>query len=338
MDVDGEGRKVVHLSPQNGVDAAMRTGLRGGEAVDRSPAVWLDRVSCRIGDRTLLDDVSLRMTTGQVAGILGPNGAGKSTMLGLITGLRRLSSGSATVLGERLPGGGALLRRRIGVVLQETALYDELTAYENLRFAAALYGVPSTRERVFAVLDLLGLTDRSRDMVGTLSGGMRRRISIARALLHEPELLIIDEPTLGVDVDARHAIWSHLRVLRARGTTILVATNYLDEAEALCDVVAVLREGHLLAYESPTELIARAGRCIDIDCHPDDVALVGRAMEGMQGVLRVDPTPSGAAVFLHGTAPTDEVVKTVLRSTSVDGLRVRAADLAEVFRALAVTA
>jgi ABC-2 type transport system ATP-binding protein len=224
------------------------------------------------------------------------------------------------------------------VVLQETALYDELTAYENLRFAAALHDVSDARKRILEVLELLGLSERARDVVGTLSGGMRRRVSIARALLHEPELLIVDEPTLGVDVDARHAIWSHLRLLRSRGTTILVATNYLDEAEALCDTVAVLQGGQLIAYEPPAELIARAGRCIDIDCHPDDVVLVGRAVEGVHGVLRVDSTPSGAAVFLHGTAPTDEVVKSVLRSASVGGLRIRAADLAEVFRALAATA
>jgi ABC-2 type transport system ATP-binding protein len=301
-------------------------------------AVHLDEVSCRIGSRLLLDGVSLRIQTGEVAGVLGPNGAGKSTTLGIIMGLRRLSGGRAEVLGEPLPASSSRLRSRIGVVLQETALYDELTAYENLRFSAALYGVPNVRDRILDVLELLGLVDRAKDVVGTLSGGMRRRISIARALLHEPELLIIDEPTLGVDVDARHAIWSHLRLLRAKGTTILVATNYLDEAEALCDMVAVLREGRLIAYEPPAALIARAGRCIDIDCHPDDVALVGHAMEGMDGVLRVDSTPSGAAVFLLGTAPTDEVVRTVLRSTSVGGLRVRAPDLAEVFRALAATA
>lgn len=302
------------------------------------PPVRLEEVSCSVGGKPLLHQVSLRIEAGHVAGILGPNGAGKSTLLSLIIGLRRPASGRAEVLGERLPGGGAKLRRRIGVVLQETALYDELTAYENLRFSASLYGIANARERIFAVLELLGLADRSRDIVGTLSGGMRRRISIARALLHNPELLIVDEPTLGVDVDARHAIWSHLRQLRSKGTTILVATNYLDEAEALCDMVAVLRQGRLVTYETPAALVARAGRCIDIDCHPDEVALVGRAMEGIRGVLRVDPTPSGAAVFLHGSAPTDEVVQKVLGSAAVGGLRVRAADLAEVFRALAVTA
>ena len=306
--------------------------------VDLHPAIHLHDVSCRIGRRRLLDGISLEMPRGAVTGILGPNGAGKSTLLSLITGLRTPASGEATVLGERLPVRGNGLRRRLGVVLQETALYDELTAAENLRFAASLYGVPDPGRRIVEVLDLLGLSQRARDVVATLSGGMRRRVAIARALLHQPELLVIDEPTLGVDVDTRHAIWSHIRVLRASGTTVVVATNYLDEAEALCDVVAVLREGRLLTYETPHSLIARAGRCIDVDCAPDDVSLVGHAVLGVSGVMRIDATPSGASVFVDSGASTDEVVRSVLRTASIGGVRVRATDLAEVFRALGAAA
>lgn len=302
-------------------------------------AIRLDGVTCRVGGKAILHDVTAAFESGAVTGILGPNGAGKSTLLGLVMGLRQLSSGSAHVLGIRLPARSRELRRRIGVVLQETALYDELTAAENLAFAAALYGVRPADKRIHEVLDLLGLADRARDVVGTLSGGMRRRIAIARALLHDPELLIIDEPTLGVDVDTRHAIWSHIRVLRAQGTTVIVATNYLDEAEALCDVVAVLRDGRLVAFETPASLVARAGRCVDIDCEPHEVTLIGSAVRQLDGVLRIDNTPSGAAVFLEGGAPADAVVRSVLRTApSVGGVRVRAADLAEVFRALAVTA
>jgi ABC-2 type transport system ATP-binding protein len=313
-------------------------GLPRGQGPEAHPAIRLDRVTCRIGGAAILRDLSINFDAGVVTGVLGPNGAGKSTALGLIMGLRPLSGGAAEVLGVRLPARGRDLRRRIGVVLQETALYEELTAYENLHFAASLYGVTAADRRIHEVLDLLGLADRARDVVGALSGGMRRRISIARALLHAPELLIIDEPTLGVDVDTRHAIWSHIRVLRARGTTVVVATNYLDEAEALCDVVAVLRDGRLVAFESPASLVARAGRCVDVDCTPHEVTLIGNAVAGLEGVLRVDRTPSGAAVFLEGGAPTHAVVRSVIRSApSIGGVRVRAADLAEVFRALAVT-
>ena len=299
------------------------------------PAVSLDDLTCRIAGRTLLDSVCLDIKAGSVTGVLGPNGAGKSTLLNVVIGLRRPAGGRVEVLGYTLPARARELRRRIGVVLQETALYDELTALENLRFAAALYGARGDRRSLLEVLDLLGLADRANAVVSTLSGGMRRRVAIARALLHDPDLLVVDEPTLGVDVDTRHAIWSHLRLLRSRGTTVIVATNYLDEAEALCDSVAVLRQGRLIAYETPAELVARAGRCIDIDCDPGEVHLVGSAVSHIDGILRVDPTPSGASVFLHGDTPPDEVIKLVLGSTSVGGLRVRAADLAEVFRALA---
>jgi ABC-type multidrug transport system ATPase subunit len=311
----------------------------GGSAKPGAQAVELDRVSCRIGSATVLSELSLSLPSGAVTGVLGPNGAGKSTLLALVMGLRRPSAGSASVLGVRLPAKDAHLRRRIGVVLQETALYEELTAYENLRFAASLYGVRPADERIRAVLELLGLGDRAGSITGTLSGGMRRRIAIARALLHDPDLLIIDEPTLGVDVDTRHAIWSHIRVLRARGTTVLVATNYLDEAEALCDTVAVLQKGRLVALETPAALVARAGRCVDIDCRPDEVTLIGHAVRDLGGVLRIDNTPSGAAVFLEGGASADAVVRSVIKTApGVGGVRVRAADLAEVFRALAASA
>jgi len=298
------------------------------------PALRLDAVSSQIGRRLVLDSITLEIPAGTIAGVLGPNGAGKSTLLSLVTGLRRASSGTVHVLGERLPVRGGRLQRRLGVVLQETALYDELTAFENLRFCAALYGVRDTDRRIVQALALLGLSDRAHEAVCTRSGGLRRRIAVARALVHNPELLVVDEPTLGVDAEARHAIWSHLRLLRSLGTTILVATNYLDEAQALCDAVAVLRDGRLVAYETPDALVARAGRCIDVDCEIGATDAVGAALAGVRGVLRVDTTASGVSIFLDGDAVPDMVVRAVLNTTPVGGFRIRAADLAEVFRAL----
>jgi ABC-type multidrug transport system ATPase subunit len=301
---------------------------------DSSPAVRMEAVACRIGRRVVLDGVSLSVERGEIAGILGPNGAGKSTLLGIVTGLRRPSSGGAWVLGDQVPASGRRIRRRIGVVLQETALYEELTAAENLRFSASLYDVSDPGRRIGETLDLLGLSDRAGDVVRTLSGGLRRRVAIARALLHGPDLLVIDEPTLGVDVEARHAIWSHLRLLRSRGTTVLIATNYLDEAQALCDTVAVLRAGKLIAYESPDALVSRAGRCVDVDCRPDALGAVESAVRDMPGVLRVEATASGVSIFLGGDVVPDAVIRRVLGSASIAGFRLRAADLAEVFRAL----
>ena len=297
-------------------------------------ALSLEDVTCQIGRRTVLEGVTLEIKRGQIAGILGPNGAGKTTLLGLVTGLRRASSGNVVVLGERLPVAGGKLRRRIGVVLQETALYEELTTAENLRFAASLYDVRDAKRRIGEVLALIGLSDRADEVVSTLSGGLRRRVAIARSLLHDPELLVIDEPTLGVDVEARHAIWSHLRVLRAAGRTVLVATNYLDEAQALCDTVAVLRAGQLVAYETPDALVTRAGRVLDVECDIATGRIVAEGLAGVDGILRIDETPSGLSIFLGGDVVPDQIVRRVLAMASIGGFRIRAADLAEVFRAL----
>ena len=312
----------------------MTAAERHPEPLPGAPAVRLQGVSCRRSGRLALERVTLDMERGQVTGILGPNGAGKSTLLGIITGLRSFFEGEASVLGQTLPARGTALRRRIGVVLQETALYDELTTHQNLSFAAALYGVHNPDRRIGEVLELLSLSDRAREVVGTLSGGLRRRVTMARALLHEPELLIIDEPTLGVDAEARHAIWAHVRLIRAGGTTIVVATNYLDEAQAFCDKAAVLRGGRLVAYETPESLVARAGQCIDVQCEPAALPAIDDVVAGVPGVIRTEATPSGAAVYVRGDLEPDEVMRMLLPAVHIGGFRVRGADLAEVFRVL----
>jgi ABC-2 type transport system ATP-binding protein len=163
---------------------------------------------------------------------------------------------------------------------------------------------------------------------------MRCRVTRARALLHQPGLLIIDEPTLGIDAEARHAIWEHIRLLRARGTTVMVASNYLDEVQALCDTAAVLHEGRLVAYEAPESLVSRAGQCLDLDCAADAATQITGVVQGMLGVSRMERSPSGLTVFLRGDADPDDVVREVLREAHISGFRVRAADLAEVFRVL----
>jgi ABC-2 type transport system ATP-binding protein len=299
-----------------------------------SVAVRFEQVTCQMGKRTILDRLSLTMKRGEITGILGPNGAGKTTLLHCILGLRRPSTGTITVFNERLPGQRNTLRQRIGVVFQETALYDELTTVENLRFAASLYHVAHQEHRIEEVLGLLFLSERAHEQVRKLSGGLRRRVALARALLHAPDLFIIDEPTLGVDVEARHALWSHLRLLKARGATIVVSTNYLDEAQALCDTVAVLRAGKLLTSETPQALIERCGSCLDIECTTSAGEAITRALNGTDGVLRITKTPTGCSIFLTGRVVPDAVMRQVLQTASIHGFRSRSPDLAEVFRAL----
>jgi len=278
--------------------------------------------------------VSLEVQSARVTGVLGLNGAGKSTLLGVVAGLYRPFEGTVWVLGERLPTRGPELRRRIGVVLQETALYEDLTVTENLRLTAALYSLARPARRITEVLELIDLAERAGDMVASLSGGMRRRVTLARALLHQPELLIIDEPTLGIDAEARHAIWEHIRLLRARGTTVIAASNYLDEVQALCDTAAVLHEGRLVANETPASLVAQAGQCLDLDCAADAAAGITDLVLNLPGVTRAEVSSGGLTVFLREDSDTDEIVREVLQQAHITGFRVRAADLAEVFGVL----
>ena len=302
--------------------------------MQNADAVTMEDVAVRRGNRLVLDHVFLSIKQGEITGLLGPNGAGKTTLLNVIMGLLPVSSGTLTVLGEQSSFQRRALRSRIGIVLQETALYDELTTRENLQFAAALYDVAETDTRIREVLDLLGLSSRAGERTGQLSGGLRRRVTIARALLSSPEMLIVDEPTLGVDVEARHTIWSHLRLLRSGGTTVIVSTNYLDEALALCDRAAVLRGGRILVTEPPEALVARAGTCLDIDCRQEDQDAIAAALAETESVYRIAATPSGVAVFLEGSAVPEPVLRQVMAAAAITGFRLRSADLAEVFHAL----
>lgn len=212
-------------------------------------------------DRPSVDRLDLTVEPGLIFGLLGPNGSGKTTTINLITGLMIPSRGTVEVFGRRPQHA----RRLMGVVTQETALYDPLTARFNLGFHAWLYGYRGRerRERVDAALQLANLADHARQRAGTLSGGMARRLAIARALLHSPALVILDEPTLGVDPVERAMLWDHIRGLRDAGTTVLLTTNIMEEASALCDRVAIMREGRLAApVDTPVNLQWRFGGTI----------------------------------------------------------------------------
>lgn len=297
-------------------------------------AVDVRHVTCNFGGVRALDGVSLQVVQGTVMGIVGPNGAGKTTLIDVICGLVHPSEGSVRVLGEDVGANSVALRARLGVLPQETALYDEVTARQNLRFAAALYGVPHADARVDEVLELVGLSARARDVVRGFSGGMQRRVAIARALLHDPSLLILDEPTLGVDVEARHQIWAHIRSLRVGGRTVVLTTNYLDEAEALCDRVAILRAGKLVAEDTPTALAARTGRCLELECPPPNTANLRAALDGHSGVLRAEAADFGLRVYIAADAAPEDIVRAARKVCRVDSFRNRSPDLVEVFRSL----
>ncbi|MBE0527188.1 MAG: ABC transporter ATP-binding protein [Candidatus Thorarchaeota archaeon] len=208
------------------------------------------------GNSKALDGLSFSVEKGEIIGILGPNGSGKSTTVKLITGILKPTAGSVKVSGlevsENLDG----VRKLIGFMSQETALYEDLTAYESLEYHAELYGVPKeeVQDRIIKMLELAGLSHRKDDLVKTYSGGMKRRLALVRSFLHDSELLILDEMSLGVDVQSRNLIWNQVRRLKSEGRTIIFCTNYMDESEALADRVIVIDNGRLVANGTPEDL------------------------------------------------------------------------------------
>ncbi|HST67799.1 MAG TPA: ABC transporter ATP-binding protein [Mycobacteriales bacterium] len=220
---------------------------------DDGIAVRLDGVVKRYGDVVAVDGVSFDVRAGEFFGLLGPNGAGKTTLVEIVEGLREADAGSVAVLGRRpWPRDPALLRR-IGVQTQSSAFFPRLTAAEHLGTVAALYGVDGAAAR--RSLETVGLTDKADARVDDLSGGQRQRLAIATTLVHEPELLFLDEPTAALDTEARRALWDVLRELKRQGRTVFYTTHHMDEAQALCDRVAILAHGRLAALDSPADLI-----------------------------------------------------------------------------------
>ncbi len=201
-----------------------------------------------------VDGVSLEAGRGQVLGLLGPNGAGKTTTISMLAGLVEPDAGEVRICGERISGDTSPVKRRLGLVPQELALFDEMTAMANLELFGALYGVTAAKERD-RVLDLVGLRDRAKDKTGTFSGGMKRRLNLAAALMHDPEVLLLDEPTAGVDPQSRNAIFDNLETLKAMGKTLLYTTHYMEEAARLCDHIAIMDHGKVIASDDLSGLL-----------------------------------------------------------------------------------
>ena len=243
-----------------------------------------------------LDSLTLDVAPGQVFGLLGPNGSGKTTSVNLLCGLLRPTGGTVLVEGIDVRDDVTAVRARLGVVPQETALYNDLSADENLSFHARLYGVARAqrRTRINEVLELVGLEGRRGDRVGTYSGGMQRRLALARALLAQPSVVVLDEPTLGVDVQSRAALWERVRRIASDGGTVLLTTNYMEEAQALADNLAILDHGALIATGTPDQLRGRLGKTfIDVRCSRPDPGL--EHLAGVKGVSWHDGVAAVAA-------------------------------------------
>ncbi|MEE4542664.1 ABC transporter ATP-binding protein [Streptomyces sp. V4-01] len=298
--------------------------MKNGGQGSQETAVVLDGVCKRYGEVRALDGVSLTVGRGEFFGVLGPNGAGKTTLVEIVEGMRQPDSGTVSVFGESPWPRNLGLMRRIGVQTQTSAFFTRLTAWEHLETVAALHGLG--RPAAHRALDAVGLADKARSRVDDLSGGQRQRLALATALVHDPDLIFLDEPTAALDPEARRSLWDVLRTLRGQGRTIVYTTHYLDEAEALCDRVAIIAAGRLAALDTPTALIrslaAPARLLVPADRITPDQA---RAIEGVDRVL-----VEGGEVVIE-THAANRVLVAVGEYVDMDAVQTRTATLEDAY-------
>ena len=278
----------------------------------------------RYGDLTAVDHVDLDIAPGTFFGIIGPNGAGKTTLLEMVEGIRRPDEGSAEVLGVPVWPRKQDLLPRIGVQLQSSAFFERLTVDEQLRTFASLYGVPAARSD--AMLELVGLTEKRSTRTEDLSGGQRQRLSIACALVHDPEVVFLDEPTAALDPQARRNLWDVLRAINDEGRTVVLTTHYMDEAEVLCDEVAIIDGGRILTSDRPRTLVASLGRAQRILVETGQIAeSVARNLPGVEAASDEDGT---LALSTHDPA---RVLTELGERQALRGLQVSSPTLEDVF-------
>ncbi|MGO8874738.1 MAG: ABC transporter ATP-binding protein [Acidimicrobiales bacterium] len=259
----------------------------------QDPVVTAHELTKRFGSFTAVDAVSFEIERGEAFGFLGPNGAGKTSTMRMISCLRPVTSGSLRVLGMDPVTDGARIRGRLGLVPQEDTLDLELTVRDNLYLYGRYFDLPKklVRARVEELLDFAQLTERGDDEVDKLSGGMKRRLTIARALVSEPELVILDEPTTGLDPQARHLLWDRLYRLKQQGVTLIITTHYMDEAEQLCDRLVVMDGGRIAAEGSPLSLIAAwsTREVVELRFGADENAAAGEQLKDFAPRIEVLP-------------------------------------------------
>lgn len=259
------------------------------------PVVAVRGLTKSFGGRKVVDDVALTMAQGEIAGFLGPNGSGKTTCIRMICGLLTPDAGEGEVLGLDVRRDQRAIRRQVGYMTQRFSFYEDLTIEENLVFVAGLYGLP--RNAVADTLSDLGLTSRKRQLAVTLSGGWKQRLALAACIMHKPRLLLLDEPTAGVDPKARRQFWDEIHIRAAEGMTVLVSTHYMDEAER-CHRINYIAYGRLVASGTTREVIANAG-LVTLVVETDRPGALAARLRKAPGVEQVEPF--GAALHVTGT-------------------------------------
>lgn len=289
--------------------------------------------SGKMPEKQALKGISLAIPTGSIFGLLGPNGAGKSTFINILAGMVRKTSGTARIWGLDIDEHPRQSRAAIGVVNQEIVADPFFTPFEMLELMAGFYGVPKAERRSEEILAALGLADKKDAYVRQLSGGMKRRLMVAKALVHNPPVLILDEPTAGVDVELRRLLWDYVRELHAQGTTIILTTHYLEEAEELCDTIAIVNHGEIVACEPTQQLLSRLDYKTLVIEPKEPLAAVPAELAGLDAKIR----PGGNLAITFRTSETGigrllERVRTA--GISIGDLSTEAPDLEDVFISL----
>ena len=283
--------------------------------------------------KTALHGVDLSIPRGSIFGLLGPNGAGKSTMINILAGLVNKSEGTAKICGYDIDTQTRSARASIGIVPQEIAMDVFFTPFQALELQAGYYGVPKSERRSMEILEALGLADKRDAYVRQLSGGMKRRLLIAKALVHNPPVLILDEPTAGVDIELRRQLWAYVEKLHAAGTTIILTTHYLEEAEALCDHIAIIHQGNIVANEPKSTLLSRLDKKVLRISPVNPLSALPDGLTELNATL----APDGQIVIEYRSG-TDSVTgmlnKVKACGVSIADLRTEEADLEDVFMAL----
>jgi ABC-2 type transport system ATP-binding protein len=282
-----------------------------------------------------VDGIDLKVEEGEIFGLLGPNGAGKTTTIRMFATMTKPTSGRAMVCGSDVAKDPDAARRCIGIVFQDPALDDQLTGKENLDFHARMYGMPKKdrEERIVEVLNIVELSDRAGDLVEKYSGGMKRRLEIARGLMHTPKVLFLDEPTIGLDAQTRRVIWDHiLKLNKAYKITIILTTHYMEEADFLCRRVAIVDHGKILALDTPSNLKNSMGGDV-ITLKVSNSGKMAKLMESMKGVANIKVHDGSVSVALsHGSTKIPELFKIAEKGgVSIESVDLHKPTLEDVF-------
>jgi ABC-2 type transport system ATP-binding protein len=301
---------------------------------ERGTAIDVRGLTKRYGGRAVVDDFSIRVERGTIFGFLGPNGSGKTTTIRMLCGLLTPDDGEGTCLGYDLRRDAGAIKREVGYMTQRFSLYEDLSIEENLDFVARMYGVAGRRQTIDRTLDRLGLTARRAQLAGTLSGGWKQRLALAACMLHSPQLLLLDEPTAGVDPKARRDFWEEIHELAAEGITVLVSTHYMDEAER-CHRLAYINLGKLLVEGTPDEVIASSGLStwsVALKTAGDEraLALLARELGDAPGVDTVIPFGTTLRVSGRDASALDAALAPVRSRETFDTTRT-ATTLEDVF-------